>query len=91
MSNATNPGYPRAGGTAEFPRQFVAEDEVLDSWEKIAPYFDELGERPLTQLVEVGRNLLPRVQDFILRDELPRKFCGTPRPGIAGIGGVRHR
>jgi oligoendopeptidase F len=31
----------------DYPRKFVAADDVLDSWEKIAPYFDRLGGAPI--------------------------------------------
>ncbi len=38
----------------DYPRKFVATDEVLDSWEKIAPYFDRLGSAPIDSVEELA-------------------------------------
>jgi oligoendopeptidase F len=37
----------------EFPRKFVAKDEVLDDWSRIEPYYDQLRDRALTSPADV--------------------------------------
>jgi oligoendopeptidase F len=40
-------GKPPDMPSQEFPRRFVAGPDILDSWDKIEPYFDRLGERAI--------------------------------------------
>lgn len=37
----------------DFPRKFVATDDVFDSWEKIAPYFDRLRDAPIDTVEQI--------------------------------------
>ncbi len=45
-------------GEATFPRQFIRPDDVLDVWERIKPYFDQLCDRALETPEDVERWLI---------------------------------
>jgi len=42
----------------EFPRRFVTDGEVLDLWDKIEPYFDQLRDRPIDTIDALERWLI---------------------------------
>ena len=54
----------------EFPRRFVATDEVLDTWEHIEPYFDLLRDRVLEDVPAVERWLVDASELLACIDEV---------------------
>ena len=66
----------------EFPRHFLAHGDVLDSWPKIAPYFDKLRDRPvdtadaLTQWLSDYSELVAAV-DEVGTDRRVKMTCQT--------------
>ncbi len=50
--------FDRLRRNREFPRQFLPEDEVLDGWDKMAPWFEELERRPIGSAAELEKWLL---------------------------------
>ena len=69
----------------QFPRRFVAAQDVLDSWEKIEPYFDRLQERTCDSTDALGQWLIDYGEllaaiDEIGTDRHVKMTCQTDDP-----------
>jgi len=70
------------------PRHYLPESFIVDSWETLAPYFEELESRPLSTVVELEKWLKDASElEAVISEEASwrqiRMTCDTEDPALA--------